>query len=819
MSAVWVRARAELRAHWRAWLGLSLAMGVAAGAVLALAAGARRTDTAYPRLVAAERPPQVNSMALEGIGERGVTLDPAEVARLPQVAEVARYRGFPVFDGRTEAGAAIRDPDYVQAGAFLDPAGWSWLARTKLLSGRLADPARADEAVIDFPVAERFSLGVGDGFDLRFVHRGEEAGWLSGQRPPAPAGRTLRLRVVGVVAPSGSFPPRPQAAGAGVAMLTPAFAERHGTALGGTISLQVWLRRGPAELDGFERAVERLASGTPFDMFASRTEESWAGGQRTTRALGLLTVAIWLLAGLGGTALLLVTGQALHRHAQLGATEHPTLEALGMSRSQLWGVAMTRLGLMAGGAAVVAAAVAAGLSPLFPLGLARLAEPDPGLAVDTAALTAGAGLLAFAVLAIGGLAAWRVARAGSTTRQAAAQRRSGLAGTMGRASFPVTAVTGVGLALESGRGRTAMPMRSTTTGAILAVATLAAAVTFTAGLDHLLRTPRLYGWNWDIAIGDGSGFRDLHDEVVPALDADPAVAEIAAGGGTLVQGPSGVLPAFGLDPVKGGVGPTVVEGRQPSGDGEVLVGTKTLRAMGARVGGTVELRRAVGYGLTGQADTRPQRFSVVGRGLLHETGYAGFGEGFALTWAGVARLDPTAVRNWFPLRWTEGVDEQVSIERLRARLPLYPVTLQRPADLVNFGRVEAMPLVTGGLIALVAVAMLGHLLVTSVRRCRRDLAVLKVLGFVRHQVSSTVVWQATTLAVLALLAGLPLGVAAGRWAWVLVADRLGAVPVSVVPAVALGLVALATVLAANLVAAVPAWMAARTRPAAVLRAE
>jgi putative ABC transport system permease protein len=56
MAAVWVRAQAELRARWPAWVGLSLALGVAAGAVLALAAGAQRTASAYPRLVAAERP-------------------------------------------------------------------------------------------------------------------------------------------------------------------------------------------------------------------------------------------------------------------------------------------------------------------------------------------------------------------------------------------------------------------------------------------------------------------------------------------------------------------------------------------------------------------------------------------------------------------------------------------------------------------------------------------------------------------------------------------------------------------------------------------
>jgi ABC-type antimicrobial peptide transport system permease subunit len=97
--------------------------------------------------------------------------------------------------------------------------------------------------------------------------------------------------------------------------------------------------------------------------------------------------------------------------------------------------------------------------------------------------------------------------------------------------------------------------------------------------------------------------------------------------------------------------------------------------------------------------------------------------------------------------------------------------------------------------------------------------VLKSLGFVRRQVSLTVVWQATTLAAVALLAGLPAGVAAGRWMWVLVADRLGVVPESTVPIRLLILMAIATILAANLVAAVPAWMAARTRPAIVLRAE
>jgi hypothetical protein len=86
-------------------------------------------------------------------------------------------------------------------------------------------------------------------------------------------------------------------------------------------------------------------------------------------------------------------------------------------------------------------------------------------------------------------------------------------------------------------------------------------------------------------------------------------------------------------------------------------------------------------------------------------------------------------------------------------------------------------------------------------------------------VSLTVVWQASTLVALALAIGIPVGVAAGRWIWLVVAEQIGVVPEPVLPAALLALLVAATVLVANLVAAVPAWMAARTRPATVLRAE
>src|SRR5205807_10279762 len=110
-------------------------------------------------------------------------------------------------------------------------------------------------------------------------------------------------------------------------------------------------------------------------------------------------------------------------------------------------------------------------------------------------------------------------------------------------------------------------------------------------------------------------------------------------------------------------------------------------------------------------------------------------------------------------------------------------------------------------------------LVTSVQKRRRDLAVLKTLGFVRAQVRGTVAWQATTLTLVALAVGLPIGIAAGRWIWTAFAGSIGVVSAPSVRVIVVLLAIPAAVAAANVIAALPARAAARTKPALVLRAE
>ncbi len=83
-----------------------------------------------------------------------------------------------------------------------------------------------------------------------------------------------------------------------------------------------------------------------------------------------------------------------------------------------------------------------------------------------------------------------------------------------------------------------------------------------------------------------------------------------------------------------------------------------------------------------------------------------------------------------------------------------------PTDVQSYSRVSMTPVYLAGLLAIFGAAMVGHALVTSVRRRRRDLALLKTLGLTTRQVAAAVAWQASTFAILGVVFGVPAG-----WPW------------------------------------------------------
>jgi ABC-type antimicrobial peptide transport system permease subunit len=132
---------------------------------------------------------------------------------------------------------------------------------------------------------------------------------------------------------------------------------------------------------------------------------------------------------------------------------------------------------------------------------------------------------------------------------------------------------------------------------------------------------------------------------------------------------------------------------------------------------------------------------------------------------------------------------------------------------------ELLPVALSAFLALLAISAVGHALSTAVRRRRHELAVLRALGMTRPQARLVVTTQASLLALIGLIFGVPLGIVLGRAIWRAVA---GFTPMAYHPPVALLtllLIAPAALLAANALAAWPQRRAARLHAGQILRSE
>jgi hypothetical protein len=278
------------------------------------------------------------------------------------------------------------------------------------------------------------------------------------------------------------------------------------------------------------------------------------------------------------------------------------------------------------------------------------------------------------------------------------------------------------------------------------------------------------------------------------------------------------------------VQPPVLSGQDLAAPGQVVLGAVTLAQLHKHVGDTV----------TESSGTGPRAtLTIVGTATMPTIGagagpHLEMGTGALLAYT----LIPPAARNPFNdpttgpqvifVNLRPGTNHGAAIAALNRignqlsnnfNFGVFTSPPLRPAEIVNYRALGTTPAVLGSALAVGAVVALGLTLVASVRRRRRDVALLKTLGFTRRQLAAVVAWQSSVAVIIGTVVGVPLGIVLGRVLWSMFATEIHAVPSPTVPVTSVVLIAIGAIVLANLVAAVPARIAARTPTALLLRAE
>ena len=805
MRGSWLVARSDLRRRWRSAVALTILVGLVGALVLAALAGARRTSSAFDRFREESRAPDLTVFI--------PTVDDATIRKLralPGVEAMARARAF----------VATVNNGQASVGGPLDGDVGRTVGRRRVLEGRLPVESRAREVAVPESLARVQGIAVGDTLALQGYTQSQLDDVLrNGGDFGAPSGPEVRLRVVGITRSPNDL--AIEGSTGGVLFTTRQFVREYGDRIGtfAPAVLLVRLRSEDAARAFVRDARALVASKGSSGEFQVQPPSDTEGAVQ--QSIDVVATGLLVFAGVLALAGVVAIAIALRRFVESSARDLPALRGLGLSRRERLLAVVLPVVPIALGAAVVGVIGAWLASPLMPMGLARQAEPHLGFDVDGPVLGLGLLALALVVGVIAWLAGRRSVRLTSPDAHEMRPGTSAAATAAVQAGCPPPVTVGVTMALEPGRGRTAVPVRPGIAGALVAVVGVVAVAVFGADLAHLVATPAAYGYNWDTHFTETSP-----DGAAPvgtclsqdrAFTRDRAVAAAASICSNSVEVDGHPIGAYGFVRLVGTVGPTVLQGRVARGTDEVALGTDTLARVHKGIGDRVKI--------AGPEQTRT--FRVVGRVVLpwlgNDADVQSIADGAVLTGRGLARLSgPQDISSaQFVVRWRPGTDVAAARKRFEA-LPERLTALQPaqvPLEVKRLDQLDVLPWILGACLALVGVLGIAYALVTGVRRRTRDLAVLMTMGFRRRQVIGTVATQATVYAVIGLVLGIPLGIVVGRVVWRAVADDTGLVPAAPLPWLLLLCIAVATLLIVNLVALLPARAAAQTRPAVALRSE
>ena len=610
---------------------------------------------------------------------------------------------------------------------------------------------------------------------------------------------------------------------------TRAFARIFGPRTFAFYGYYVQLRHAPADFPRFAARARALGSVGVLDL---DTEASAIESSIHPQAVGW-----WILAGLAALAGIVVVAQALTRQATIEAEPYDTFSALGVTGRQLVVLGMTTTLIIAAGGVIGGVAIAFGLSPLTPVGEARLADPSPGFAFDASALLPAALAAIIVVLALGLWPAIRTARARRPAPASQVTRPSRIVSRLASAGASPSVLIGVRHALQRGRGRAAVPVGSALTGSILALTALCATTVFGASLTHLTSTPALYGQAYDLQLSPSSPSASATQlaQLRSLIERDRAISDISLGTSARVGIDGKSVAAIAGQRIRGHLLLTTIDGRLPVARNEIALGAATLRQAGAHIGSLIRVTVPGPRGGIRAASYRVVGTIVFPPGL--STG--GLGRGASFTLGGL--LDAQCARSpaqnacefrvigtdgGFLVRAVPGPAGLAALTRLARAFPVRGDLPGSPDQPGQFRRGSRLPV---HLRAAPHPVRHGHHRARPRRQCGRPCR-----GGKRRAPAQNPRVHSPPGGLRRVVAdhnhrpgrdrrrgrrGRVVAAKSAKLIWRIFAGNLGVLPVPVVTAWAIAAVAAGAILIANVLAIGPALVASRSRPASLLKAE
>jgi hypothetical protein len=826
MRLAWFRLMRRGAGERASLVALALVLGVLGGVGMASLAGARATDDSYTTLLARSDP---SALSLQ----IGSPISTSAFSKIPGVAHVGvadeTFYAVPLTaKGTPEFGSGNVVPEAGLDGEFFTQ------DRVSVVRGRRANPRRANEFMATALGQRLMGWHIGSIVKMG-VYTVQQTGMKGFGTTAVPPSKVIEEHLVGTIVFDNGVVQDSVDQLPAYYVLTPAAAK------GDTSGFQYVQYNFALSATANESAVVRdivrtLPTGQTFTF--NRLSVSEGEVDRSVRPVAL---ALGVFGALALLAALLVGLQMIARRLTAQRQDQVVVRALGASRLALIFDAILAPILATFAGVVLALAIATGLSSLTLLGPVRPLLHE-GTNFDPSILLGAAAILLVVLTATSAVVAMRLApgRVGVLSTRG----RSHVTRLVTKVGLPASAVTGVGFAFESGSGRRSVPVRSVLVGIVVAVTLLTSTLTFAGGLSALISRPALYGWNWNYALASGN-------EVPPKSLAvlEHYSREVTWSGVNFADVQiDGVSEPVLVTSANAAVAPRLLSGHEIRAANQVVLGPATMSALHKRVGQSV----VISYGAKRDypAYLPPTRATIVGTATLPAAGSSGtfhpsMGVGGILD----GSAEPLALRqairsqqllggdDMYFVRFRRGVThkEGLAIVTKAARagdaqfdaLPndkgqgdtVSVLNVQYPAEIINYRSMGSTPLWLALAFAIGMTIAFGLTITSSVRLRRRDLALLKTLGFTRRQMRSSVAWQASASVAAGVVVGIPLGILLGRELWILFANEIYAVPFAAIPTLSLVVLGVGAVVVANLVALVPQHLAARTPAGVALRAE